>query len=106
MKLISFNFVGNESLQVEHNPATFGLFKVTGLRTALKALALIVDQGEGSNACNPQWVEERIIKGLSHYYRFMSIVKGHNVTVYHTDKAPEVWFLYLLIDLIHTVNFR
>lgn len=97
MKLVSFNFVGDESLQLEYSPSTFGLFKVTDLRTALEALALIVDQGEGSNACNPQWVEEEIVRGLSHYYRFMSIVKGHEVRVNYTDEAPEVWFLYLLI---------
>ena len=103
MKLIFFNFVGNESLQVEHHLTTFGLFKVTDLKRALQALALIVEQGEGSNICKPQWVAANIYEGLSHYYSFMSIVKEHSVTVYHdsnnaaqSNATQEVWFFYLL----------
>ena len=61
--------------------------KVVDYDTAVEAIELIVDQGEGSNPCNPfTWNTGKKVD-LSHYYLFYSIVEEHEIVV--EPKSPH-----------------
>lgn len=55
--------------------------RVVDYDTAVEAIELIVDQGEGSSPCNPfAWNTENKVD-LSHYYLFYSIAEEHEIVV-------------------------
>lgn len=50
--------------------------------TAADAIRTIVDQGEGSDVCNPcAWNEAADKTQLSHYFLFKSIVEGRRLEI-------------------------
>lgn len=60
-------------------------YKVTDYFSAVDAIKLIVDEGEGSSPCNPMvWTKG---KELSHYFLFHSIAEKHQIRV--VDKAQQ-----------------
>ncbi|XP_035700237.1 uncharacterized protein LOC118432734 [Branchiostoma floridae] len=58
-------------------------FKVSNLTTAIRAIAFIISQGEGGDACNPyvddQFAENNKKNVPSHYFKFAEIVHGKAV---------------------------
>jgi hypothetical protein len=67
-------FTGDPKLQLRTAFATVPLFAVTDKASALRALALIVDQGEGTKT-SPFDTDQR----PAHYYRYAEIYKGYQL---------------------------
>lgn len=59
--------------------------------SAVDAIYTVIDQGEGSNPCNPITRNELGKKDLSHYFLFQSIVeeRGIQVVKANTTTAAE-----------------
>ena len=72
-------FVGDPTRQIDSScfpPETASkMFPVTDLESAVKAINLIVKEGEGSNQLNPNDGEEE----LAHYYKFSEIYHGREL---------------------------
>ena len=69
-------FTGDPARQVEYNiPGHLKIFKITNLEDALKAIKLIVEQGEGTS----QMVPTDKYSELAHYYKFQEIVEGRRL---------------------------
>ncbi|CAH1248482.1 Hypp8163 [Branchiostoma lanceolatum] len=60
-------------------------FPVTDLCTAIMAIHLIVDQGEGGNPCDPFYKGINGERELSHYYKFAEIVHGKTLVEAQPD---------------------
>ncbi|CAD5113095.1 unnamed protein product [Dimorphilus gyrociliatus] len=56
-------------------------FAVTNLRTAKRAVAQIVEEGEGSDVCNPLTTS----KHLSHYYLFSQMAKERDLIIHSNE---------------------
>ncbi|XP_066264202.1 uncharacterized protein [Branchiostoma lanceolatum] len=82
-------FVGNRSKQLTrkqwYGSASDVPFAVTGITTAIKAIAYIVMEGEGSDPCNPfdQYGE------LSHYFKFAEIAHGRRLVRTDNNACPS-----------------
>ncbi len=63
---------GHEENQVSQHSGTGDLFKILNLDDALKAINVIVEQGEGASAVNPDDAQVE----LAHYFKFGEIVAG------------------------------
>lgn len=69
-------FTGDPARQVKyHLPGHLKIFKVTSLEDAVRAIQVIVEQGEGSSQMEP---EDRYDE-LAHYYKFQEIVEGRKL---------------------------
>ena len=75
-------FTGNLSKQVvafqsidEHD------ISVYDCHTAVDAIQGIIEQGEGSDPCNPLACNKNEMKDLSHYFLFKSVVEGRGIQV-------------------------
>lgn len=79
-------FTGDRNLQVTipgwklHRNDSNNI-SIHGYHTAVDAIRAIIDEGEGSNPCNPIAWDEGHAKGLSHYFSFKSVVEGRGVEV-------------------------
>ena len=65
--------------------------------SAVDAIYTVIDQGEGSDPCNPITKNELGKKDLSHYFLFQSIVEQRGIQVVKTtadakasDETPQV----------------
>ncbi|XP_066300996.1 uncharacterized protein [Branchiostoma lanceolatum] len=58
-------------------------YKVSDLSTAIKAVDLILSEGEGGDPCNPYVDDNK--KETCHYYKFAEIVRGREVNVTYGD---------------------
>lgn len=76
-------FTGDPARQVSHDLGTAELVAVTDLDGALKAIATIVEQGEGTSQVPVDGQGE-----LAHYYRFAEIHHGHRL-VPNPDAPPD-----------------
>ena len=56
--------------------------------SAVDAIRFIVEQGEGSDPCNPVAWNQQDNKDLSHYFLFYSIVEKHEIQV--LKKMPKI----------------
>ena len=54
--------------------------------SAVDAIYTIIDQGEGSNPCNPITKDELGQKDLSHYFLFQSIVEKRGIQVIKANR--------------------
>lgn len=72
-KLGSSIFTGNQSLQVTGWFGTSELYPITNVATAQSAIALIMQQGEGTTAATSPLDAEG---ELAHYYKFAEIAAG------------------------------
>lgn len=81
-------FVGDPARQVDSTcfpPETASkMFPVTDLKSALRAMQLIVKEGEGSNQLNPYDGEGEV----AHYYKFSEIYHGRTLVI---DKETREW---------------
>ena len=83
-------FTGDVSRQVDFGEWSVRghSIKVVDYDTAVEAIELIVDQGEGSNPCNPfTWSTGNNVD-LSHYYLFYSVAEEHEIVV-EPSKPPH-----------------
>ena len=86
-------FTGDESKQItwENLGKQHGLgklIKVTDSKSALRAIAEITKEGEGSSRCNPFYFYNGT-QDLSHYNLFKCITEKHEMQVYLKDDFPE-----------------
>ena len=83
-------FTGDQSKQVDSRDwSVHGhTFKVYDYFTAVQALQDIVEQGEGSSACNPVVWNNGKREDLSHYFLFYSIAEKHEIQVFQS--APPL----------------
>ena len=93
-------FTGNQSLQVD-----FGEYavlhkgmKVIDYKTAVEAIRLIVDQGEGSTPCDPLAWSFHGTKQLSHYFLFYSVVENRELQVVNSTKPTDNHNAGLVLD--------
>ncbi|KAK3740673.1 hypothetical protein QZH41_019042, partial [Actinostola sp. cb2023] len=74
-------FTGDEARQVDfwsvHGHKTI----VTDYYSAVEAVKVIVEQGEGSSPCNPMSWSNGTTKDLSHYFLFYSITENRQIVV-------------------------
>jgi hypothetical protein len=63
---------------------------VTDVATAQQAIAIIIEQGEGTST-SP---EEVVGSGYAHYYRYMQIKKGHLLVKVPDAKPPALGYAY------------
>lgn len=88
-KIVEFGdaiFTGDRSKQVVNNawyPQT-ELFAVTNVETALRAIHIIVEQGEGESPDNPMDDQGN----PSHFYRFAEIIEGYRL-VQDPEPGPD-----------------
>ena len=77
------------------------IIEVKNFDDALKAIELIVDQGEGASPYNP--LQQNVGRSeLSHYYKFSTIFHGNKITVSENNNGnldPEVSWGYCVLGL-------
>jgi hypothetical protein len=62
---------------------------VTDFASAVEAIKLIIEQGEGSSPCNPVAWSNGTVKDLSHYFLFYSIAEKRQIQVVGTKSQPK-----------------
>ena len=84
-------FTGDQNKQVDSQDwSVHGhTFKVYDYSTAVQAIQDIVEQGEGSSACNPVFWNKGKIEDLSHYFLFYSIAEKHEIQVFESASPPH-----------------
>lgn len=93
-------FTGDPSLQVDFKKYSvhYQGMKVTDYYTAVEAIRLIVDQGEGSSPCNPLAWSFYGTEQLSHYFLFYSVVENHELQVVNSTTPPDNNYGELVLD--------
>ena len=81
-------FTGNVGRQVnvKHWSVHGHSLEVHDYISAVEAIQLIVDQGEGSSPCNPVAWNEENEKSLSHYFLFHSVAERREIKVFNNTK--------------------
>ena len=93
-------FTGDPSLQDDFKKYSvhYQGMKVTDYYTAVEAIRLIVDQGEGSSPCNPLAWSFYGTEQLSHYFLFYSVVENHELQVVNSTTPPDNNYGELVLD--------
>ena len=77
-------FTGNVSRQLATDESRYGngkLKKVTDYVSAVEAMKVIIQEGEGTSECDPAVHYFDAQDDLSHYSMFHTIIKGHRVKI-------------------------
>ena len=86
-------FTGNVSRQLTTDESRYGngkLKKVTDYVSAIEAMKVIIQEGEGTSSCDPAVHYFDAQDDLSHYSMFHTIIKGHRVNIKRkTDPKKE-----------------
>jgi len=77
--------------------------EVKDFKSAVDAIKVIVEQGEGSSPCNPMYWSNGTTKELSHYFLFYSIAERKKIVVnpkdsQKTEKGKQVDFSKVMAD--------
>jgi hypothetical protein len=74
-------FTGDPARQVDYVSVHGYSLSVTGFASAVEAIKLIIEQGEGSSPCNPVAWSNGTVRDLSHYFLFYSIAEKRQILV-------------------------
>lgn len=85
-------FTGDPKRQVNFSPwPVHGrTFKVSNFTTAVEAIKMIIEQGEGSSPCNPMAWSNGTVQDLSHYFLFYSITEKREVRVMNASNKEKM----------------
>lgn len=88
-------FTGNVSRQLTTDESRYGngkLKKVTDYVSAVEAVKVVIEEGEGTSDCDPAIHYFDAKDDLSHYSLFHTIVKGHRVNIKRKKDPKEATF--------------